>query len=185
MGLKKIAKKVGGAIGLGGGGGGGSGGPPPPDLSELEALKSKQQKAASDFRANMAGMQAEQDRASRMTARQELAKQMNDIRSGASSRGLLYSGLKQSDEAKAAQGAAQNIAAQSAQTRAGLEDQARALEDQAAATGISLQMNKQGIANDAFAQALANRQQRSQALGAIGQGVGQLGGTYLANRGQK
>lgn len=181
MGLGKIVKSVGGALGFGGGGGGDSG-PPPPDLSELEALKSKQAKAASDFRTNMSGMQSEQDRASRMTARQELARNLGDVRSAAASRGLLYSGLKQKGDVQANQGAAANIATQSAQTAAQLEDQARGLEDQATATGISLQMAKSGMANDAFATALGNRQQRTEALGQLGQGLGSLGGSYFANR---
>ena len=182
MGLKKIVKKAAGAIGLGGGGGGGNGAPPPPDLSELEGLKAKQVKAAQDFRANQAGMQSEQDRNSRMTARQELSRNLADVRSGSSARGLLYSGLKQKADVGAEQGAQSQIANDSAQTAARLEDQARGLEDQATQTGISLQAQKQGIADNSYATALANRQARDQVIGAGLGAAGSLIGGGLARR---
>lgn len=180
MGLKKIVKKV---TGLGGGGGdGGSGGPPPPDLSQLEALRAKQQQAAQNFRQNMAGMQAEQDRASRMDARSQLAQSMQNIKQGAASRGLLYSGLKQSDEAKAAQGAAQNVATQSAATRADLEDQARGLEDTALNTGINIQNLRQGLAVANFTQAQKDFEARNKALASIGSSVGTVVGSRSGSR---
>lgn len=155
-----------------------------PDLSELESLKAKQAKAASDFRANTAGMQEEQDRTSRMTARQELAANLSNIRSGANARGLLYSGLKQASDVGAEQGAQGRVANESAQTASRLESQARGLEDQAANTGIALQGARQGIADADYSTALANRQERNSAISGIGQGVGNIVSSGIANRTQ-
>lgn len=157
-------------------------GPKGPDLSELEALKARQVKQAQDFRTNQKGMQSEQDRASRMTARQELAKNLYDVRSTANTRGLLYSGLKQQGDVQAQQGAQSLIANDSAANAARLEDQARGLEDQAAQTGISLQAQKQGIADNTYATALANRQARDQVIGAGLGAIGSLAGGGLARR---
>lgn len=183
MGLGSVVKKVAGAVGIGGGGGSGSSStPPPPDLSELEALRTRQSRAASDFRTNQAGMQEEQDRSSRMDARSELARDLAQNRKGASSRGLLYSGLKQAADVGAESGMAASVAQNRAATAAQLENQARGLEDQAANTGISLQMNKQGIADNSYAMALQNRQAQLQAQGALGGAVGTVAGSALANR---
>lgn len=151
-------------------------------FGDLEALKNKQAKAAADFRANQKGMQEEQDRVSRMTARQELAQSLNQNRSAANSRGLLYSGLKQRADVGAEQGAVGQIAQDSAQNAATLEAQAQGLEDQAANTGIALQNARQGIADTEYSTALANRQARNEAIGGITSGLGQLGGAYIANR---
>jgi len=132
--------------------------------------------------------------------RRQLAGQLSEVRAGASSRGLLYSGLRQSGEQQAAAG----TAAQMAATRKQINDETQAQADmydklaREAELGVQRaelgeyggqQERAQSDLNLALQRRMSEQErrmgaskERSAAMGQLGQGLGQIGGMALASR---
>lgn len=110
------------------------------------------------------------------SARTQLAQKLGQVRSAANSRGLLYSGLRQGAEGNARGQAAGQLAGQRAQINQASDEQMTGLTNQAAQQGVQTYGNQ--IKNNAqdYQDALARYKQKSSALGALGQGLGALGG---------
>lgn len=130
--------------------------------------------------------------------RRQLAGQLADVRAGASSRGLLYSGLRQSGEQQAAAGTAAQMAAARKQINDETQAQADLYDKLARESELDVQRaelgeygGQQERAMGDFNLALQRRleeqdrrigasKERSQALGQLGQGLGTIGGMGLA-----
>lgn len=130
--------------------------------------------------------------------RRQLANQLSDVRAGASSRGLLYSGLRQSGEQQAAAGTAAQMAATRKQINDETQAQADLYDKLARESELDVQRaelgeygGQQERAMGDFNLALQRRleeqdrrigasKERSQALGQLGQGLGTIGGMGLA-----
>ena len=109
-------------------------------------------------------------------SRGALAKQISGIRSGMSSRGLLYSGLRQGAEQEA-QG---QSAAQSADYQARLNqsqaDKMGEFQQEAANQGLQQYQDDTTQAFSDYSNAIAKRKQRSGLMGQLGSGIGALAG---------
>lgn len=156
--------------------------PQGPDLSPLINARTQAQERSSQFRANQSGMQEDADRASRMQARSELSRQMQNIGSNFNQRGLLYSGLKGASEMGANAQTASALSNQSMADRDRLEGTARDFENQAIQSGLDYQGAQQSASDMAFQNALAQRQARNGVLGSLFGAVGQVGGSLLGKK---
>lgn len=110
------------------------------------------------------------------SARTQLAQKLGQVRSSANSRGLLYSGLRQGAEGGARAQSAGALAGKRSEINNASDEQMTGLTNQAAQQGIQTYGNQ--IKNNAqdYQDALARYKQKSGALGALGQGLGALGG---------
>lgn len=111
--------------------------------------------------------------------RRNLAGQMADIQRGASRRGLLYSGMKQGAEAGAQAGSAARLA----QARIGINrDVGQMVQDAKSKViqgGLDMQSSQQAMEDAVYSKALSNYQSRVAGAGAIGGGLGMVGGAFL------
>lgn len=155
-------------------------------------------KQAREYREGLPQLQEKMYNPQADVMRRDLAGQIEGVQQGASSRGLLYSGLRQAGESSAAQGTAANMAAarqninQQTQSQADMYDR-MANQAQMGVQGAELGQygNQQAMAQQQYQ--MANDQQqyqigqdqqkqknRSATLGLIGQAAGSAGGTALA-----
>lgn len=173
------------------------GGPMAPDvlgqqrqayIDQLKSQQSQSEQMASDFQKQMPGMQQEATSAIGDSQRKQAANQITGIRQNASTRGLLYSGKRQTAEAYAGTIAQQNIASQAAQIADQLQSQNQQLQTNAAQAGLDTQAAQAGIYrqnyNAQLQDALSKRQSFNSMLGGLlgaggqvaGQAAGQQGG---------
>lgn len=178
-----IMKKIKGVFGGGKGGSGGGAASQGPDLSNLSAFRDTQQSKAKQYRENLSGMKEEENRLARTSARQELSQGLADIRSGMSKRGLLYSGLRQADEAGLGGAVAQGLAARQMQTAADLEQNARGFEDIALQSGLAANEMQNQASADMFEQALSDRERRMKGITSLASAGGGLLGSYMGGKG--
>jgi hypothetical protein len=119
----------------------------------------------------------------RVQARQSIAQGVNANNQNYNSRGLLYSGLRAGGNADVANGVAGQLASTKASTNQTVQDQANALQNTAAQTGIAIANARSGYANtdqsarDAILQSLMGQDQaNTQAqMNLVGAGAGLLG----------
>jgi hypothetical protein len=149
---------------------------------QIFAMQKKAQDRASQFRAGMGQMRAEQENIAGEQARSGLAGQIAQNKAGFNQRGLLYSGMKQGADIDAASQSAANLAQQKVQIGQGLESQAQDLENQAMGAGMSVA----GLQSQQLAQKMAFDQakqaQRGAVLGGLFSAAGQIGGGYMGGR---
>lgn len=115
----------------------------------------------------------------------ELNRANTATKAAAAGRGILRSGIQKQAEAQAKSDAASKYAKSSYDIGNQLDDQLADFEDQYIQTGLDV--DSASLENQIAMQrrALEEMERRGKALGQLGQGVGQLGGTYLANREKK
>lgn len=138
---------------------------------------------AEEFRENIDDIASEQGGILRRQAEDMVESGTKDIRKGFSSRGLLYSGLRQGAESGLKGQVAGELARSQAQLRSDLEDEARAKEFMAARYGLQgyeeARQRYEQVYNQRLRNALERRKRFSQigsGLGyAIGAGVGSMG----------
>lgn len=143
----------------------------------LKKIRDAQIEQARTYRANLPLEKERQGELAGNDSRLALSQKLNDIKQNASSRGLLYSGLRQGAESGAAAQAGGDLAAQREAINQRLESQGNAFDTQAIQTGMGVANQQQGMNDFVYNQALAQRQQRNQALGGLGQGIGALAGS--------
>lgn len=145
-------------------------------------LKNELTSEAKKFRADLPEMQAEQSGLLRKEAERTLEGGVRDIRKGYSTRGLLYSGLRQGAESGLKGQVAAEMARQQAGINAELEDLARAREYQAARIGLEgyeeARNRFEELYNKQMQNALSRRRRIANLGGAVGYGVG----AYLGGR---
>lgn len=109
------------------------------------------------------------------SGRRQLSQKLGQVRSGANSRGLLYSGLRQGAEEGTRAQSAGDLAATRQNINQASDEQMTNLTNQGANQGIqSYGMQIQNNAND-YQDALKRYQQKTGALGALGKGLGAAG----------
>lgn len=168
----------------GSGGGVGTGGDTPTQNVDpaLKAARDRQITQASNYRTNMANMKEEQGVQSQESARQGLSQKLANIRSGANSRGLLYSGLRQGAEAGAGSDAAGQVAQERAQINTAVEDQANSLDSQALNSAFSVQKAQQELNDSAYQDALKRKSQGMSLMGMVGGAAGSIGGMAAGSK---
>lgn len=151
--------------------------------AEITRRQNEQQataKAQADDRAAQVGQQ--QNNVTNQysdSARKQLAQGIAGTRSAASSRGLLYSGLRQGDEAAQRAQAASGMAANQTQTNQSGEQQISDWNNQMGQQGMDrtqLEMQKNAAA---YKDALAKRGQTQAAIGSAASGVGSVLGAII------
>ena len=156
---------------------------------EASALASNQARGAKDYRQKLPGTQESMMHQASDVGRRGLAEGIVDARRASSSRGLLFSGLRQGAEA----GAASDYLSGLSQARSGINEQTNSLADQMSAqakqSGVGAQQAQQGLAD-----AIYNRQmqqfgiardeqgKRQAALGQATGGLASLGGMLAGSR---
>lgn len=117
-------------------------------------------------------------------SRRDLAKNIADVRSNASRRGLLYSGLRAGAENNAVSQYGSDLARKRAEINSAYDQQADQMDDAAILAGFNNLAITRGAADSEYQAALAQRQGRDAALSGMFSGIGQMGGTMAAkNRG--
>lgn len=163
----------------------GSNSPPPPAAPgidpNLQRLKDKKLQNAQEFRAGMPNMVRMMSEDLKTQANQGLSQANRQTRESASSRGMLYSGVRQGQEqsnrAKTQAGVAQGVSSINAE----MENAANTLDAQAVETGVGIQQTQQAIQNQIYSQAMAQMNARNMVMGSmIGAGAG---AGLLASRG--
>lgn len=146
----------------------------------FQGLVDQQTSNANAFAANAPNLAQQQGVQAAEDTRQGLANKMANIKSNSNKRGLLYSGLKQSQEAGSQQQAGSQLAGQQANINNAVENQKQALQEQAVNSGFALQQAQQAANNANYQNALQQKQARSGAvsglLGSAGGIAGSLGG---------
>jgi hypothetical protein len=148
----------------------------------LKKIRDAQIEQARTYRANLPLEKERQGELAGNDSRLALSQKLNDIKQNASSRGLLYSGLRQGAESGAAAQAGGDLAAQREAINQRLEGQGNAFDTQAIQTGMGVANQQQGMNDFVYNQALAQRQQKSQAMGGLGEGLGALAGSTAAKK---
>lgn len=180
--LKKIVGGVGKAVGIGGGGGA-------PQMPGIDPAYQNAQNAltneAINYRGAIPGMANAQSAVDRGATRRNLASAMQKTKSGFGGRGLLYSGLRRSDEAGASDEAASGLASRRATLNENLLGNASEMERSAIAGGQDLAMQKAGGAATNLDTQIQALKQRQAGLSSLGQGIGGIAGMYAASDGTK
>lgn len=147
-----------------------------------EQLQQQQVDYAKKFRENLGGMEEQAFRPQRESAVTSLAQQQQNIRAGASNRGLLYSGLRQQDEANAGANTEANLQNKRADINNSFKQSANAFDQQALSSGMQIQQNAQDIQDQLYNQALNQYQQKNGSLlgslaggGIIGSALSSIG----------
>ncbi len=146
-----------------------------PRLKDLQAQTVAQ---AESFQNNLPGYQQNLYNQAENSGRLGLAQKMAGIKASANSRGLLYSGLKQGQEATAGGENAANLARQ----RAGINEQSQAISNRmnqsAIQSGLEMQGAQQQMADQNYQTQLGQAQQKQQAAKGLISGFGRmLGGS--------
>jgi hypothetical protein len=142
----------------------------------LQNISTQQTSQAQNFRSNLPTYTQDKYNIASDMAKQKLGQDMNAIRSGASSRGLLYSGLREGREAQAQGAMVSNLARQRTDINRDAENEARGMEMGAINSGMSLQQANQARQDAIYNAALdkyMNRKSPGQAIGGI---LGSVGG---------
>lgn len=135
-------------------------------------LKESNQKYAKEFREQLPETEQKLIGQLGQETSRGLNKNIQGIREGASSRGLLYSGMRQGAEAGARNQAGGLLARGQQGIKESLRKQAESLDNQAIQSGIDIQQSQQRIADMAYQQALAEMQSENSMFGSIMGAVG-------------
>lgn len=152
----------------------------PGEDPKLAAIRNAQLEQAQKFRAGLPQEQEKQAADATAEAKRSLVGQMKQIRTGANSRGLLYSGLKTGAEAGAKAESASGLSKQIAMQNRQLEEQAQALESGAITGNYTPVAQQQQIENINFNNQIRENLARNQAIGNLFGGIGSMGGLLLA-----
>jgi len=106
---------------------------------------------------------------------------IQDIRKGASSRGLLYSGLRQGAEAGRIGESQSRIAGRAADLSDQIEQQKDNLDNQAVQAGLSKQAAELGMASEDYASNLEKAKQRTSGIKKIAGMIGNVGGSAMGS----
>lgn len=156
---------------------------PTPGIPEvdprLKGMASKQLQLADQFKQGLPGLRERQFNVGADKLRMGLAGKMADIRRGASSRGLLYSGIPQGQQAQART----QLGTQFGQLRGDIQQrtqkQLQDMQDRAFKSNIEIQRLEQERAKALYNQALAKAQARTAAMMGLGRGGGGLLGGLM------
>lgn len=163
--------------GRGGGGGGGAKEDP-----RITALRQRMGKEAKDFRSNLGKFKNEKYGMVADAGREELANTTKGIRTAANQRGLLFSGMREGEEANARSRMASILAAQRAEINKEAEELATSKEQSVANVGLAGYDAAIKRADDAYSVMLQNEIQRRKGLAQIGEGVGYGFGAYYGKK---
>lgn len=152
-------------------------------LGDADSYQQQMSAQARNYNANLPGIQGGLEDQAADSGRRALAGNLTDVRRGASSRGLLYSGLRQGGEA----GAYGNYLSGLSQARAGINEQTQGnasdMLEQAKNQGLNAQAARQSL-NDAiynrrqqgYQQAQGMNEQRTKSLSGLMGGLASVGG---------
>lgn len=174
-----------GSIGSGAGGFGGAA--PGIDLATHEdpnivALRKKLAGESQMFRENLPQMKNDQYESAANAGHAALDDTTRTIRASANQRGLLYSGLRQGQEAGARQRMASTLASQRAEINREAESLANSKDEVVGNVGLAGYDAAQKRAEDAYNLNLQNEINRRRGMAQIGEGVGYGLGTYYQNK---
>jgi len=158
-------------------------------VDEASGLASKEARGASEYRKNLAGTQEQLMNQAGDSGRRNLAEGITDSRRAMSSRGLLYSGLRQGAEA----GNRSDYLSGLSQARSGINQQTTDTADQMSAqakqSGIGAQQAQQGLADAIYNQnmqqfgiAKEEDSKRKQALSSATGGLLGIAGNFMGSR---
>lgn len=157
-----------------------------PDYSSAFNDYDKQREAqaadAARFRSSIPTLNQQAGTIQGEEGRQGLARKLTDIKRSASSRGLLYSGIKQGADQEVASSTASDLANKSYSTNKSLENQAQKMENSAIESGMKGLEAKQQAAQQSYQMALQRRQAQQQGQAGLLGGVGSLAGAALGGQ---
>lgn len=145
-------------------------------------LQAQNMKNSVDFQNNLANYGGQMYTQAADQSKKQLADTQAGIKTAANSRGLLYSGLRQSAEQGAATNAADNLASTTVGINQGLDQINNANQQQAINTGLDQYKGQVGAAFNAYQQALNSQQQKQQAFGSVLSGGGAIGALALSDK---
>lgn len=159
-------------------------------FDEAQTYQTGLSNQAKSYRANLPGTQNALANQSADVGKRNLAQNIAQTRSNASSRGLLNSGLRQGAEA----GNYGSYLSGQSQARSGInqetEQNAQGMENNAISAGEKLQQQRQamedaiyGRQQEQYQNALQQQQQRTGLLGGIGKSLGGMAGGALGSAG--
>lgn len=146
----------------------------------LGQISGQQTQQAQDFRQNLPNYTNDKYNIAADQARTNLSQQLGGIRSQASGRGLLYSGLRAGQEGSATGAAISNLATQRAGINRDAENQARSMETGAINSGIDLQQAEQARQDALYNSALQQYMNKKTPAKSIGNILGSVGGVAAA-----
>lgn len=157
--------------------------PAPPGMDpEILRQQQEQQRQAKEFEKNIPRMGEDIYGQVAKTERKNLAKQMSGVKSDASRRGILYSGIRQGSELEAQASSGSRLATARSGINRDLNNALQEMNDMAMRSGLNIQQQQQGIEDQIMGQALANMQNSLSAGSALGGAVGTIGGAYLGSK---
>lgn len=146
----------------------------------LAKVQQAQVGAYNQFTQNMPQMQNQMGNQARAGFNQQAGTQIQRNRATNSSRGLLYGGINQGQEAGIRGQAAVKSANAQGTINAGLLNSQSQLQGNAVNTGLAINQNQQQIQNDIYQQALAQMQASAGMFGSAMGSVGKVGGLLAA-----
>lgn len=168
-------------LGKGGGGPAGAPGPAGMDPRLHDALQG-QLDYAKEFRSSLPGMQQEAGGVAENQSKRQLAGDLVRNKQNASSRGLLYSGVKQMGDASAQAQSQAGLNAKKFSVNKELEGQANEAEQQAIKAAQDQQNLESDLRGQMYDVALSNANAKRGALGALGGAVGSAVGAGLGKK---
>lgn len=152
-------------------------------IDALENQKKKMTDISDKFRKEAPGIQAKGEAAIGDEERLAAKEGIQDIRKGASKRGLLYSGLRQGAEAGRIGEAQSRIAGRSAELSSQIESQKDLFDQLAIQANLNRQAGEAGIAGQDYSASLQSALERRKQLAGIGKGLGSVAGMALGSMG--
>lgn len=148
----------------------------------ITAIRDRLSGEAKSFRSGLPRYKEEKYGMAAGAGRDQLEGTVDTIRKSANQRGLLYSGMREGQEAGARSRMASILAAQRAEINREAEELASAKDASAASVGLSGYDAAIKRADDTYNQQLANEIARRKALAQIGEGVGYGFGAYFGKK---
>lgn len=145
-------------------------------------LQAQNMKNSVDFQNNLQNYGNQMYTQAADQGKRDLVDRQQGIKASANSRGLLYSGLRQSAEQGAATEASNNLASQKVGINQYLDQLNNSNQQQAINTGLDQYKGQVGAAFNSYQQALNNYQQQQQAWGNVAGGLFALGGAALGGK---
>lgn len=150
---------------------------PPPIDRHLSRIRSQQVKDLRQFENDLPRIGQDLYRGVETAENNRLAEQERDIHKDANRRGLLYSNIRQGNEAKARSQSAQSLVGARTDINTQLQDQARQMREDAIGSGLDIQTARQSIQDQIYNQALANMASRRGLLGGLFGTAGTVAGS--------
>lgn len=152
-------------------------------MDALESQRKKMTDISDKFRRDAPAIQEKGIGAIGDEERKNAKSGIQDIRKGASSRGLLYSGLRQGAEAGRIGESQSRIAGRAADLSDKIEQQKDYLDQQAVDAGLNKQSAELGMARSDYANNLKASQERSSGIKKIAGMIGNVGGMAMGGMG--